>query len=149
MTPIVHKNKSYSILQRLLLAAVLCFWIVLILQCGNAPQEVAVTLPDSVILARIGNRVITKDDFLRRSEYTLRPVYCSGTSYIDKKIILNSLIAEKLIAMTTDADSSVINNRYVSHYIRGRCEQAMRQWLANVEGYDKARPDTSALLQMR
>ena len=51
------------------------------------------------VLARVGDRVITTQDFIRRAEYTIRPDYCRQSNYIHKKIVLNSLIAEKLIAI--------------------------------------------------
>ena len=52
---------------------------------------------DSDILVEINDRVITKNDFIIRSEYTIRPSYCKSNNQIHKKIILNSLIAEKLL----------------------------------------------------
>jgi len=51
------------------------------------------------ILAKIGDRLITRQDYLNRTEYTLRPDYCRGNQYLHKKIILNNLIAEKLLAI--------------------------------------------------
>ena len=45
---------------------------------------------DTLIL--VSNKVITKNDFMRRAEYSIRPGYCKSNEDIDKKIILNSLI---------------------------------------------------------
>ena len=55
--------------------------------------------PSIDTLVLINNKVITKNDFLRRAEYTIRPTYCNSDNNVDKKIILNSLIAEKLYAI--------------------------------------------------
>ena len=59
-------------------------------------------IPEEQILARIGSSIITTQDFIRRAEYTLRPAYCRQANYVHKKIVLNSLIAEKLTAMEFD-----------------------------------------------
>ena len=40
------------------------------------------------ILAKIGEKIITVNDFKKRSEYMPRPAYCKGESYIHKKIAL-------------------------------------------------------------
>ncbi|MEE3188564.1 MAG: hypothetical protein VX244_01470, partial [Candidatus Neomarinimicrobiota bacterium] len=47
--------------------------------------------PEHVILAKVGPRIITIDDFIRRAEYSIRPDYCRQSNYIHKKIVLNSL----------------------------------------------------------
>ena len=57
---------------------------------------------DENIIAQINDRVITKEDFILRSEYTIRPAYCKSNNQIHKKIILNSLIAEKLMALEVE-----------------------------------------------
>ena len=44
------------------------------------------------VLAKVGNRIITVQDFIRRAEYTIRPDYCKQSNYIHKKIVLNSVI---------------------------------------------------------
>ena len=51
------------------------------------------------VIAHIGDKVITVQDFIERAEYTPRPLYCKGNSTIDKRIILNTLIGEKLFSM--------------------------------------------------
>ena len=56
------------------------------------------------VLARVGDRIITVQDFIRRAEYTIRPDYCKQSNYIHKKIVLNSLIAEKLIALEMEKE---------------------------------------------
>ncbi len=98
---------------------------------GEPPQETA--------LARIGDRVITVDEFLRRAEYTPRPPYCRGDSYIHRKIVLNTLIAEKLLALEAGQDNDLFRNGQFRAYLRGRQEQAMRQWLFYRDFYTKVR----------
>ena len=42
------------------------------------------SVPEEVILARVGEKLITIQDFIRRSEYTIRPDYCRQDNYIQK-----------------------------------------------------------------
>ncbi len=78
---------------------------------------------DTLVL--INDKVITKNDFLRRSEYTIRPVYCNSDNNIDKKIILNSLIAEKLFAI--ENFDFEIKDKKMLNSINGIKEQTMRK----------------------
>jgi len=48
------------------------------------------------IIAIVGDRIITTDEFIRRPEYTIRPPHRSMNSNVEKMIVLNSLILEKL-----------------------------------------------------
>ena len=41
---------------------------------------------DQNILVRINDRIITKNDFIERSEYTIRPSYCKSNNNIHKKV---------------------------------------------------------------
>ena len=81
--------------------------------------------PSIDTLVLINNKVITKNDFLRRAEYTIRPTYCNSDNNVDKKIILNSLIAEKLYAI--ENSDFEIKDRHHMNSINGIKEQAMRQ----------------------
>ncbi|MFA4838136.1 MAG: peptidylprolyl isomerase [Candidatus Neomarinimicrobiota bacterium] len=96
-------------------------------------------LPESEPLAIVGDRVVTVDEFVRRAEYTIRPPYCRGDNYIHKKIILNSLIAEKLFALEADTTNELCRNPEFQRYIQGRREQAMRQTLFYQIGYQKTK----------
>ncbi len=104
------------------------FWVLtaifLLTQCSREKSESRET-----ILARVGPKSITVNEFIRRAEYTPRPAYCRGENYIHRKIILNSLIAEKLLALEAGEDNDLTRNYEFRQYIRGRKEQAMRQWL--------------------
>jgi len=94
-------------------------------------------------LVRIGSTVITTDDYLRRAEYTIRPPYCKGDGGIDKKIVLNSLIAEKLIALEAkNKEDNIYKNSFFTDFIKGRKEQLMRQILGYTEGPAKVIPDS-------
>lgn len=91
------------------------------------------------ILAKVGDRIITVQDFQRRSEYTIRPDYCKGNLYLHKKIILNNLIAEKLLAIEAQGLSANLLSGSVDEFIRGRKEQSMRQLLYYNEGFLKSK----------
>ncbi|MBT3946947.1 MAG: hypothetical protein HOE77_11365, partial [Candidatus Marinimicrobia bacterium] len=81
--------------------------------------------------------MITRQDYLNRTEYTLRPDYCRGNQYIHKKIILNNLIAEKLLAIEAESVNNQINSDNLNTFLKGRKEQAMRQLLYFKKGHNK------------
>jgi len=101
--------------------------------------------PEQTVLARIGDKEIMVDEFIHRAEYTIRPPYCKGNYMVDKKIILNSLIAEKLLALEAGTNNPLLQNSEFQSYITGRREQAMRQWQFHAEVYTKAEPDTGEI----
>ncbi|MCD6116673.1 hypothetical protein J7K93_06645 [bacterium] len=84
--------------------------------------------PSERILARVGDKTISVNEFIRRAEYTIRPIYCRKDNYIHRKIVLNSLIAEKLLALEAGDDNKLVKARYFQDYLKGRQEQSMRQW---------------------
>ena len=87
-----------------------------------------ISKPSLDILAKVGDKIITKQDFIRRAEYTIRPDYCRQSNYIHKKIILNSLIAEKLTSIEMeDKDDALLSSQNFYYYLQGRKEQAMRK----------------------
>ena len=93
------------------------------------------------VLATIGDRIITISDFIRRSEYNVRPTYCNGSSIEEKQIILNSLIAEKLIALESKSNISDMNYQL----LQGRKEQKMREVLYNRDIYNRVKIDSLEL----
>jgi hypothetical protein len=97
------------------------------------------------ILAKVGDRVITNDEFIRRAEYTIRPPYCKMDYYIQKKIVFNSLIAEKLFSLEAGEENPLARNKSFQDNIRGHKEQLMRETLYYKEALNKAKPDTSAV----
>jgi hypothetical protein len=94
---------------------------------------------------RVGDKVIKNREFLQRSEYAIRPLYCRDNSYIHKKIVLNSLIAEKLLAMEAGEDNQLVNNPDFLAYLQGRKEQAMRQVQYYQEFYKNVEPQTGEI----
>ncbi len=118
--------------------------ILMISYCGNRSK----TPKDIGLLAKIGDRSITVDEFIRRAEYTIRPPYCKGDNYIHRKIVLNSLIAEKLLALEAGNDNDLTRNAQFQLYLKGRKEQAMRQWLYYQVAYQKAKPDSQEISNM-
>ena len=71
-----------------------------------------ISKPSLDVLAQVGEKIITKQDFIRRAEYTIRPDYCRQSNYIHKKIILNSLIAEKLTSIEMeDKEDALLNSQ--------------------------------------
>ena len=93
------------------------------------------------ILAKVGDKIITLDDYYNRAEYTIRPLYCKGNLYIHKKIILNNLIAEKLLSLDSEMNDYKTNSKALESFIKGRKEQAMRKMLYFQQGYQKAEVD--------
>ena len=118
------------------LVVLLLFW---------ACEKNATEIPNDRILAKIGDRVITGDEFIRRAEYTIRPNYCKMDNYIHRKIILNSLIAEKLLSLEAGKDNQLAENEEFLKYIQGRKEQAMRQYFYNDRAYNTVKLDSNAV----
>ncbi len=112
------------------------FCFLLAVSCAKKTRQ-----PEENILVRVADRDISVNEFVRRAEYTIRPAYCRGNFYIHKKIVLNSLITEKLLAL--EADSSMLHNTALQDYIKGRREQAMRQVLFYQQAYEKTSVDTN------
>ena len=77
-------------------------------------------------VALIGNRQITLDEFIMRAEYTPRPAYCKGSTNSDKQIILNSFVAEKLMALDNEKYCNEKMTAKLKKQLKGRLEQAMR-----------------------
>ena len=95
---------------------------------NNCSNKNTVSQLDLDVLAQVGNKIITKQDFMRRAEYTIRPDYCRQSNYIHKKIILNSLIAEKLTALEMeDKEDELLESKNFHYFLQGRKEQAMRK----------------------
>ena len=114
---------------------IICISVMLLLGCQKTAD-----VPDDAIIARIGDRNITKNEFIRRSEYTIRPPYCKmGDQIIHKKIILNSLIAEKLLALEAEEKQLLQDHEGFQAFIKGRREQAMRKLLYNEKAYEKVK----------
>jgi hypothetical protein len=114
-------------------------------------KNVKVTLRDlppadtSRILARIGGKTILVDEFIRRAEYTVRPSYCKGDGGFDMKIILNSLLAEKMLAFEAGKDNELMKSESFQRMVQGLKEQLMRNVIYYAEGTSKAQLDTARI----
>ncbi len=93
------------------------------------------------IIARVKDREITEREFLERAEYTIRPPYAKMDYYIHKKIILNSLIAEALLAREPAAEE-LLNNERFRLFLQGQKEQAMRQMFYRRYFYEPIKLDS-------
>ena len=96
----------------------ICVFILLIYSCSKV-EEIG---PDkNLILAKVADKYITIQDFIQRSEYTIRPDYCKKSNYIHKKIILNSLIAEKMIALEMENRfEDTYKSKFFDYFIKGK-----------------------------
>jgi len=101
--------------------------------------------PEEVILAQIGDVTISLNEFIRRTELTIRPNYCNGDNNIHKKIILNSLIAEKMLALEAGESNALDQDEQFQLYLQGRQEQIMREQFLNKEVYQKVKLDESEI----
>ena len=105
--------------------------------------------PKEKILVKINETLnISVNEFIRRAEYTIRPPYCKRNSYLHKKIVLNSLIAEKLFALEAGSNNYLINNTQFKNYIKGRKEQAMRQWMHHQDATNRVKIDATEINQI-
>lgn len=120
------------------------FAILLFIFCSGQQSS----KPKETILAGVGDKTISLNEYLRRAEYTIRPPYCRRNHNLDKKIIINSLIAEKLLSIEAGDSNAFIALEKMQRYLRGRREQSMRQWLYNEEAVKKATIDTAGILEI-
>lgn len=93
--------------------------------------------PDEEIVAKVGDKTISVNEFIKRAEYTIRPNYVKMDYPIQKQIILNSLIAEKLFALEGEEHSQLLQNERFQAFIKGRMEQTMRYFMYQSEAKDK------------
>ncbi len=100
---------------------------------------------ESEIVAAVGDRIITAEEFLERAELTPRQPYCSSNTPKDKAIILNTLIAEKLLSLELEKDKALLNQELFQAYLKGRKEQFMRELLFYKEAYDKVKLDSTEI----
>lgn len=115
----------------------LLFW-----GCSKQPPPATET-----ILAKVGSKTISVNEFIRRSEYTIRPAWCSEDNYVHRKIVLNSLIAEKLLALEAGVENELAQNGEFQLYLTGRKEQAMRQWLYQQVAVEQVQLDSAEINQ--
>jgi hypothetical protein len=99
------------------------------------------------VLARIGDRTITKKDYTYRTELTIRPRYPGLKSDCTKVELLNNLMMEKLFAIEAGDDYPLLKRQAFRDHIRGIREQTMRDELYGEVATKKVKIDTSELKQ--
>ena len=95
--------------------------------------------PSNKILARIGNKEITVEDFLYRSEFTVRPA-----NFKNKNTTLNNLISEKILALEAEqSNTGLLQNAVFLGKLKGIKEQLMREKLYELKADDKVVLDSN------
>lgn len=97
------------------------------------------------ILARVGNRTITVNEFLYRTELTVRPRYLTKKGYELNKALLDQLVGEKIFALEAGDDNPLAKTKSFQAYIRGIQEQAMRDELYRHVAVQKVKLDTNEI----
>lgn len=133
----IYKNKNTLNIRFLLTAF---FTSILLLSCSEQIDQ-----PKENILVKIGDKSISVEEFIQRAEYTVRPPYCRGDHNLDKKTILNSLIAEKLMSIEATDTNAIVTTDRIQKYLKGRKEQAMRLWLYENEARQKVELDSTKI----
>ena len=119
----------------------LLFFIFYFCSCENSENKSTVVNNfNNNLLTTIGDREITVNDFIKRCEYVPRPNYCKNNNYVHKKIALNSLIAEKLLAIEYEKKNFSFTSAQIN-LITGRKEQSLRQMMLKKNGFDKVEPN--------
>jgi hypothetical protein len=106
-----------------------------ILVLGTSPAR---NQPADKVLARVGNKEIRVQEFMRRSELTIRP-----DQFKDKNTALNNLICEKILAMEAGRNAALLKDPSFQGMLKGIKEQRMRDKLYEAVAVDKAKIDTS------
>jgi len=120
--------------------------LILFTSCSQPKNKTELKTPDN-ILALVGDKAITVNDFIKRCEYVPRPPYCRGDNYIHKKIALNSLIAEKLFAIEFEnRDLHMTENQRM--VVEGQKEQTMRHLMLQRYGFQKVTLDTNQIQRL-
>ena len=121
------------------------YFIFYLFSCQNFEVKSSVSNTSlNNLLVTIGDKEITVNDFIKRCEYVPRPNYCKNNNYVHKKIALNSLIAEKLLALEFEKNNYNFT-RAQKNLILGRKEQSMRQMMLKKNGFNKVKPDTNTI----
>lgn len=103
---------------------------------------------DNPILAKIGGRTITVNEFKYRSEFTIRPKYLSKKGVELNKILLDNLIAEKIFAIEAGDTCRLARSKPFNAYLQGIQEQNMREELYFKAAYNKAKVDTNEIKRL-
>lgn len=95
------------------------------------------------ILAKVGDKEITMQEFLQRSELTIRP-----NNFKSKNTTLNNLISEKILALEAEqSNTNLLQNSAFLGKLRGIKEQLMREKLYEFEAAGKVVLDSNEVYQ--
>lgn len=100
----------------------------------------AQTPSDDKILAKVGDKKIYVNEFIQRSELTIRP-----NNFKDKETTLNNLITEKILAIEAEKNNLLIQNPVFQGTIKGIKEQLMRDKLFDVLAYQTVKLDSTEI----
>ncbi len=102
-------------------------------------------LLEEKIMARIGNKEITVEEYIYRIELTIHPQYPALNDEDMKNVLLNNLIAEKLMAIEIGEENLLAQNEMFQSFIRGIKEQAMRERLYYKQVFNKVTLDSQEI----
>jgi hypothetical protein len=105
--------------------------------CSKKPKE--------AILAEIGDKTITTDEFIKRAELTVRPLYPAANAEADKGIVLNNLVFEKVFAIEAGDQNMLAKNENFKSYLQGIQEQNMRKRLFEEVATNAVKIDSAEL----
>ncbi len=97
------------------------------------------------MVAKIGDRTITVQDFRARIELTVRPDLPAQNDLDYKKTLLNNLLIEKMFALEAGKDTEILKRETFRLHIQGIKEQTMRERLFYTQAFDKTDPDTNEI----
>ena len=98
-------------------------------------------MPKDVVF-RVGDRYVTKKEFLYRAEFTPHPNFPTYDRNMEK-LFLNNMIMEKVFAEKFGDMSELNKNESFRAYLQGRKEQAMREQLFYKRAYDIVKLDSA------
>jgi len=110
------------------------FLIVIILILGLSCSK---SISNQEIMAKVGDRIITIEEFKSRIELTSRPEYEDADEAATKNALLKNLIAEKCAALEAEDENPIQKNENLLDQMQGIREQAMRDVLYKREAWDK------------
>jgi hypothetical protein len=105
-------------------------------------------VPEEELIARIGDREITVNEYIQRTELTVRPQYPALNDEERNNILLNNLIAEKLMAIDAGNENPLVQNEIFKAMIQGIKEQTMRERLYYKQGLDKVDLDSCEIKEI-
>lgn len=92
-------------------------------------------------LAKVGNKIITVNEFKARSELTIRPF-----NFKDKYTTLNNLILEKILALEAEK-AKYASSPVLDAYLKGIKEQQMRRQLFFETAYKQIKVDSAEIFR--